>query len=136
MGLLIEGVISRGFIFREGVSPYYLQVHKEKLSYPYGIHPGKSALVVGEIIEIKPRFRELTDEERKLFQSLKGRRLEFHLECLYIGSYDYLYLTENSWKYVRDFGILPDEYVLTIRLTKIKINGKEMAIYPYRDIRG
>jgi len=53
-----------------------------------------------------------------------------------VGSYDHLYFKETSWNILRDAGIITNEYMLQVNLSKIKsLNKPAIEIYPVRDVR-
>ena len=103
-----------------------LLVPKDHLSTPYELHD--DAIIHGEILEIEEIGKEFKADE------LIGREIEFKLQLGYLGYHDWLYFSKDSWPLLRDYGILPGQFEITVRLKEIGIDGKTVAIYPKRDV--
>ncbi len=103
---------------RYGASNFCLMIPKKYLSDYYMLETGSK--VEGEIISVEPSIPEL-----------EGLPVSFVLFVQPIGTNDYLYFDENSWRKLVDYGLLPDETVVTVKL--VKANGK--PIFVKRDVK-
>lgn len=110
----------------------FLRVPKRLLSEPYEL--GDGAAVSGEILEVKKWLSSPTEEEVSVFRELAGKSVEFALLTQILGTEDHLYLTRETWSLLRDYGILPEDYVLRVKLVKAEYEGKELDIYPKRSV--
>jgi len=132
LALIVEGALRRGFAAKGVHSGVYIQVPKSRLSQQYNLYAAQYA-VKGEVLDIKKLFGELSGEELKL-KELIGQRISFTLSVAAIGTHDFLYISEESWPLFRDYGVFPDEYVLKVKLTHIKVDEEVLEIYPKRDV--
>jgi len=101
-----------------GVSSFCLAIPKKYLSDYYMLETGSR--IEGEIISVEPSIPEL-----------EGLSVSFVLFVQPIGAYDYLYFDEYSWRKLADYGLLPDETIVTIKL--VKANGR--TIFAKRDVK-
>jgi hypothetical protein len=130
--LIVESILEKGFSY--GVhSGFYLLVPKKHLSDPYNLKILETYEVEGEVLDVKKVYGELVGDEVKV-KELVGTLLKFILTPSIIGSYDYLYITEESWSILRDYGVLPGDFILKVKLIRIKIGEKVVDIYPKRDV--
>ena len=100
------------------VSSFCLVIPKKYLSDYYMLETGSR--IEGEIISAEPSIPEL-----------EGLSVSFVLFVQPIGTYDYLYFDENSWRKLADYGLLPDETIVTVKL--VKANGR--TIFAKRDVK-
>ncbi|MCS7366915.1 MAG: hypothetical protein NDF52_03445 [archaeon YNP-WB-062] len=133
MPLIIEARLERGVPVTGRHVGVYLSLSKKYLSEPYNLSPPRSYDVEGEIMDIKKVWGELEKEELKL-KEIIGIRINFSLSVAVIGTYDFLYISERSWPILRDYGVLPEDYVLRVKLLRIKMDGEVLEIYPKRDV--
>ena len=135
MGLVLEMAIRKGIISREDIINIYLNVPKTHLSEPYEL-PGKTA-IIGEILDIKSMKAKLTEEEAKI-EEVIGKEIRFILFKNILGFYDTLYISKGSWPILRDYGILPDEYILKVKVDEevmSEITRRRLADYYYDNFR-
>lgn len=135
MGLIITSRLESRYYLREegkfvGIS---IPIHKKYITETYYLESFKYYVVEGILLDIK--FLEKIDEKEyeKILSELIGKRLIFYLYVTY-GEKDLLLFSEDSWKEIRDYGILPDSVILKIKLTSIEIDGKKEEIYPKGDV--
>ena len=101
-----------------GVANFYLEVSKKYLSDYYLLSTGSK--ILGEIVKtLNPTISELEKTEVK-----------FVIFSQPLGTVDKLYFHMNSWMKIRDYGLLPDETIVIVRL--IKTDGTQ--IFPLRDV--
>ena len=130
--MIVESTLEKGLSY--GVhSGFYLLVPKKYLFDPYNLKIFETYEVEGEVLDVKKVYGELVGDEVKV-KELVGAPLKFILTPSVIGSYDYLYITEESWSILRDYGVLPGDFILKVKLTRIKIEEKVVDIYPKRDV--
>ena len=122
--VLITGMIplKEGFLKEEGASMVYIEIDKKYLSKAYELP--RNSKIVGEIIDIQTG-KEFEGE-------LKGKEISFILIPTF-GTTDYLYLSKDSWRILRDYAILPGESLINVKLEKAVVNEKEILLYPKRD---
>jgi len=135
MALIVEGRLERGFASPGRCVGVFLQVPRKYLSEIFNLAGLRCYNVEGEILDIKKFFGELEKEELKLREVI-GKTIEFVLFPPLLGTYDHLYISEQSWPLFRDYGIFPEEYVLRVKLLRIKLNEETLEIYPKRDVVG
>jgi hypothetical protein len=102
-----------------GVSSFCLVIPKKYLSDYYMLETGSK--VEGEILSVL----------EPLIPELEGLSVRFVLFVQPIGSVDYLYFDEDSWRKLADYGLMPDETVITVKL--VKADGK--PIFARRDVK-
>lgn len=117
----------------ENATSLYLRILKKYLSQPYELPGG--TVVKGKITEIKGIAELLSEKELEAMKEIIGKEVEFILGVAFLGSYDYLFIAKSSWSILRDYGIIPEEFVIEVTLTEIELNGEIVEIYPKRDIR-
>lgn len=130
--ILKRWLLSGSLLVPEGAVDAYLVVPKSKLSTPYNL-PANSILI-GKITGIERVGGGLSEEEKEVAQKIIGNTIEFILLVLLLGTNDILHITNNSWPILRDYGILPMEYAIEVRLKEAKFDEKSVEIYPGRDI--
>ena len=108
------------------------EIDKKILSQIYELTHGTT--VEGEILSINRITKELSLKEIEILDNLKGRKITFLLWIPLFGTKDYLLLTKDSLAMLRDYAIIPDEYVFDIRITKASYGKREINIYPKRDL--
>ncbi len=127
MGLILKRVLKgEGVFVPEGAVNIFLRVPKNFLSSPYELQD--NAVVLGEIMEIEEVGGAFEADE------MIGKELEFVLSRSYIGSDDWLYFSRNSWPLLRDYGIFPDYFQITVILKEIRIDEETIPIYPKRNV--
>lgn len=132
MPLIVESILEKGLphAVHSGI---YLSVPKKYLFDPYNLKVLETYEVEGEILDVRKIHGELVGDEVKI-KELVGTSLKFILFTNIIGSYDYLYITEDSWSIIRDYGVLPGDFILKVKLTHIKIGERVVEIYSKRDV--
>jgi len=127
MGLILKRVLrGEGVFVPEGAVNIFLRVPKSFLSEPYELQD--DAVVLGEIMGIEGIGEEFEADE------LIGKGIEFVLRQGYLGSDDWLHFSRNSWPLLRDYGIFPDYFQITVILKETRIDEKTIPIYPKRDV--
>jgi hypothetical protein len=127
MGLILKKVLKSGGIFvPEGAVNIFLRVPKSLLSVPYELKD--DAVILGEIMGIEGVGEEFEADE------MIGKEIELILRQGYLGSDDWLHFSRKSWPLLRDYGIFPDYFQVTVILKEIRIDGKTIPIYPKRDV--
>ncbi len=127
MGLILKGILkSRGIIVPEGAVDIFLYVPKDCLSEPYELQD--DAVIHGEISEIEEIGKEFKADE------IIGEEIDLILRLGYLGYDDWLYISRDSWPLLRDYGILPEHFTITVSLKEIRTDEETVAIYPKRDV--
>ncbi|MEA3281364.1 MAG: hypothetical protein U9Q68_02225 [Euryarchaeota archaeon] len=127
MGLILKKVLHSGGVFvPEGAVNIFLSVPKSFLSAPYELQD--DAVVLGEVLGVEEVGGEFEADE------MIGKGIELVLRQGYLGSDDWLHFSRNSWPLLRDYGIFPDYFRITVILKEIRIAGKTIPIYPKRDV--
>ena len=127
MGLILKRVLESGGIFVPvGAVNMFLRVPKSFLSAPYELQD--DAVVLGEISGVEEVGGAFEADE------IVGKETEFVLRQGYLGSDDWLYFSRNSWPLLRDYGILPEHFIITVSLNEIRTDKETVAIYPKRDV--
>lgn len=127
MGLILKRTLeSRGIIVPAGAVNIFLYVPKDRLSEPYELQ--ENAVILGEILEIKEIGKEFKADE------MVGKEIEFVFHLGALGSYDWLYFSRDSWPLLRDYGILSEDFIITVILKEIRTDGETIPIYPKRDV--
>ncbi|VVB82335.1 Uncharacterised protein [uncultured archaeon] len=102
----------------------YVFIDKNLLSVPYDIH--KEVEVEGIIIES-------TNRNGEVFKELNKTKITF----IFIegsSSRDFLFISKDNWPNIRDYGVILGDSFISIKIEKIKVDGKEILIYPKRDV--
>lgn len=133
MPLIIKGLLRRGIPESGRHVGVYIEVRKDRLSEPYNCIIPYYYEVDGEILDLEKFMGQLVGEEAKL-KELIGKSVKFILAPTLLGTYDYLYISEASWNLFRDYGVFPEEYVLKVKLTQIKMDEKSIPIFPKRNV--
>lgn len=112
----------------EGASLMRITVEKSYLSVPYEIKPRTK--ISGEIIT----FYEKNMGGVTKISGMPPLKVDFILMPANVGT-DSLYISEESWAVMRDYGLLPDKIVLDIILRTIHLGDEKIEIYPKRNVR-
>jgi len=142
MGLIVEGPLQKGYAVEGLHVGVYLSVPRKYLSDMFLLNRGTHYTVKGVIEDIKKApysGASIAPEELDVIGKLRGSEVEFVLSPPLIGSYDYLYISNKSWELFRDYAIIPEDYIIRVKLTRITIDidkekPLEKEIYPYRDV--
>jgi hypothetical protein len=125
MGLIVEDILYSVSYIPQNFSALYIIVPKNRLSQIYEI-PNKS-IVTGVILNISPLSNGLKE--------LLNKEIKFILGSDWAGDDDLLFISKESWEQLRDYGILPKQCTLKIKLTKVTFGGATTELYPKRDIQ-
>ena len=126
MGLILKKVLKSGGVFVPvGAVDIFLRVPKSLLSAPYELQD--DAVVLGDILGVEEVGGAFEADE------MIGKETQFVLRQGYLGSDDWLHFSRNSWPLLRDYGIFPDYFQITVILKEIRIDGETIPIYPKRD---
>ena len=127
MGLILKGKLeSKGIIVPEGAVDIFLYVPKDHLSEPYELQD--DAVIHGAISAIEEIGKEFKADE------IIGEEIDFIVRVGYLGYSDWLYISRDSWPLLRDYGILSEDFIITVILKEIRTDGETIPIYPKRDV--
>jgi len=127
MGLILKTILtSKSIYVPERAVNVVLTVPKNFLSEPYELQD--DAVIHGEILEIEEIGKEFKADE------IIGKEIELILRLGYIGYDDWLYFSRDSWPLLRDYGILPEHFIITVSLKEIRTDEETVEIYPKRDV--
>ena len=127
MGLVLKTILtSKSIRVPERAVNVVLHVPKDHLSEPYELQD--DAVIHGEISAIEEIGKEFKADE------VIGEEIDFILRLGYIGYEDWLYFSRDSWPFLRDYGILPEHFIITVSLKEIRTDKETVAIYPKRDV--
>jgi len=133
MPLIIQGLLEKGFALKGWHVGVYLLVPRKYLSDMFNLSSLRYYIIEGEILDIKKVQGAFKPEELKLKEVI-GEKIEFVLSPALLGTYDYLYISERSWNLFRCYGIFPGDYILKVKLLRLKLNEETLEIYPKRDV--
>ncbi|RLI83206.1 hypothetical protein DRP04_01975 [Archaeoglobales archaeon] len=134
MGLIVRGTLQISGVYPSGAVGIYMRVLRRYLSVPYKLITG--TIITGEIMKVERIFSGRTPlSPTEVVSGLEYNPIEFILSTYPLGDYDELYISESVWPELRDnYGIIPEEYVFQVKLTKAILEGEEIKIYPMKDI--
>ena len=101
-----------------------VSIEKSSLSIPYEL--GEEAEIYGKIISVRKRNGEI-------LKDIPAIDVKFLLKSANI-SQDSLYISEESWTKIRDYGILPEHSIIDVLLYYLIYEGKRVDIYPKRNV--
>jgi hypothetical protein len=138
----VEGQLQKGYAVEDLHVGVYLSVPRKYLSDMFQLKRLAHYTVKGVIEDIKkiPYFgASIAPEELDVISKLRHSEVEFVLSPSFMGFYDYLYISNKSWELFRDYAIIPEDYIVRVKLTRITIyidkeKPLEKEIYPYRDV--
>ena len=131
MGLILTSYLQQSLTQIQGLSNQYFVVPKKYLSMPFKLTQWNK--ISGVILEINTQ-RDLDQEDRYILNQLKDYSIILYLNIQFFGTNDLLYLSDESWNHIRDYGILPNEFYFTIFLREIQKDDESILIYPKRDV--
>jgi len=138
MGLILNHMELRSSSLSDlkGASNIYIMIDKRFLSKSYDL-PSLTNLE-GEILDIEYvdpdksiRFRQTLSD---ILEELKKNPISFVLFTSSVGTYDFLIIAADSWARIRDFGLISEQYTLSVKITKAILKDKTIEIYPKRDV--
>jgi len=134
--LLVRDVIKQGMPI-PGASNIYMIVDSRYLSGPFSIMIFDDAVCYGEIVGISRVSKAETPSELK---ELKGRQVSMKVIPGVILGVDFLYFKKESWELLRDYGVIPNEYEVTVRISELEKKtpvGKieRHKVFPKREVR-
>lgn len=137
MVLYITSILKYSEIDVKDVSNYYLEVPKVVFTKTYPVNPRTKITAEIEDIENVQVFyvsvKEYDEKWESLVKELK-KTVSFYYVRLPLGEYDRLYLYNEYWRLLRDYGILPDEYVLKIKISFVDSIEGYLEVFPRRDM--
>lgn len=114
----------------------HLRIPAKYLRETYGIITGTK--VTGILVEVEYLDRTISEADAQdistLNEALKGLELGLVYVQMSLGSYDRLYLDRETWTKIRDYGIIPYEYGLTLTLKTIVSDEESVEIFSRRDV--
>ncbi|CAD6494794.1 MAG: hypothetical protein EMLJLAPB_00952 [Candidatus Argoarchaeum ethanivorans] len=123
MGLIVEDLIkSNSYLKPENAASVYLAVQDKYLSVPYELHEG--SIITGQILGITDIMGRGVEEVKNLI----GSTITFVIVNV-VGT-DYLFISRDSWPLLRDYGIMPEDYKLRVKIISARVNEEEIEIYP------
>lgn len=137
MVLYLTSILKYSVVTIDEVSDYYLEIPKVVFTKTYPVNPQITISAEIEDIMTVERYYQrviIVDSEwEALIKELKTT-MDFHYIRIPLGEYDRLYLYEYYWKRIRDFGILPDEYVIKIKVSYVHTIEGYIELFPRRDM--
>lgn len=67
-------------------------------------------------------------------RELLNKEIKFVLRVSIVGNIDQLFVSKDSWPLLRDYGIIPEDHGLKVRLKRMLIDQETIEIYPKRDL--
>lgn len=131
MGLIAEAILDTVEVNIENATNIYIPLEKEYLSIPYEL-PNLSK-IEAELLRIQS-LEPLPPEDIELIKRLQGIAFELILLRIKRGKHDLLFITNNSWIMIRDYGILPKKFAIRIKIIRAIYNGESVDIFPLRDV--
>jgi len=130
MALIIETTkLYTGTLSIEGYSSLRIVINSETLRIPYEIK-GNKVKVYGKITGcFENSFGSFTP-----ISNIPVIESEFLLTPASLGL-DSLYISKDSWYKLREYGILPEKFYLTIYITDIEIDGNKVKVYSQRNVK-
>ena len=136
MSLLVRDVIKQGMPIPDA-SNMYIIVDSKYISGPFSIMIFDDAVCCGEIVGISRVSKTETPSELK---ELEGRQVSMKIIPGVILGVDFLYFKKESWGLLRDYGVIPNEYEVTIRILELEKKtpmGKieKYEVFPKREVK-
>jgi len=103
---------------------FCIEVSKKFLSDYYSLWTG--CRIMGKILEV-------VDPSARI-EELRGASVHFVLIVPPLGSIDRLHFSEECWKEVRDYGLIPDETEIKVELIEAEMDGDVVSLFPKRDV--
>lgn len=134
MSLILKSMLrfTDGKVNKRNVSNLYLQVRPSKLRGPYDLKP--LAEVEGKIISAEPLESEnLDDSYNSMYESVNGTSIEF----IYHPAYeikDFLFLTKQAQNRLIKVGVVPDKFILTVEINRVKSGLMSKKVYPLAQV--
>lgn len=128
---MIETLIQDWYVKQIGSTSFIILIPKKLLSIPYELKPG--SMITGFFIGIKS-LMPLSEKERKVLDELINTKIDLILQFEIVGSNDFFFFTNESWRKIRDYGIIPNEFFIKINITEATMDGESFKIYPKRDV--
>jgi len=109
--------------------PIRITIPKSSLSIPYELREGSK--ITGSIVQV---YESLSLGGLSQITDIPKLDVEFILTSA--GSeLDSLYITNDSWKHLRDYGILPDKNWICVDLqVATTTNNTKIEIYPKKNV--
>lgn len=106
-------------------SPVRITLEKKYLSLPYNLDSDDK--IIGEVNGIYNRFGvPITTPGFKI-------AIMFKLFSANVTT-DSLYITKDTWAVLRDYGVIPDDTMIGVKIIEVESHGVKTKIYPHRDI--
>jgi len=119
-------------------SNVYIIVERKLLSNPYELQP--STYLHGLILDIRSidleNQKKYGGDYKKIADYFRKTAFGFYLYKNVTGNYDWLFLSSDSWRMIRDYGILPEEFLISVKITTAQVENIWIEIYPNRDVFG
>ncbi|VUT27789.1 MAG: hypothetical protein SYNGOMJ08_00340 [Candidatus Syntrophoarchaeum sp. GoM_oil] len=123
MGLIVENSIRSSLLLQpENAANAYLAVPSKYLSEAYELPEG--SVITGEILGIMDLMGRGVEEAKNLINST------IIFVIMKVLGTDYLYISRDSWPLLREYGILPDDYKLRVKIISARVNEEEIKVYP------
>lgn len=132
MGLILRRVLYSIDASLEGASRVFIWVPKRTLSQPYELP--MYSILQAKILEVALRERGLSAEEKKIFDELIGKPIDFILVLRKTGTDDALFISSSTWPTLRDYGVLPEQFEIELKIEKARFDDKILSIYQKRDV--
>ena len=136
MSLLVRDVIRQGVPIPDA-SNMYIIVDGKYISGPFSIMIFDDAVCYGEIVGISRVSKMETSSELK---ELEGRQVSMKIIPGVILGVDFLYFKKESWGLLRDYGVIPNEYEVTIRILELEKKTpmgeiEKYEVFPKREVK-
>jgi len=136
MPLIVSSILHKSWPPRGDVSPMCVYVDKKYLSQQYELTlVTEDYWVYGTVVDVSKVYGPLPSAEREILERhVIGRSVRLYLVPGILVGYDTLCFDKESWGMLRDAGVFPDEYRVKLKLLKVEVKGREVGLYPYRDV--
>jgi|GEM_PF-1040956 hypothetical protein len=123
MALIVQSEIRKTFLNPPNTAPVYVYVNPKYLSETY-YELKSGSKVIGKVLELWVGKNQM--------EGFEG--LEIELIYSKVLLFDALFFTPDAWNKLREFGVTVGA-LITLRLEKAIVNGREILLYPKRDVK-
>jgi len=132
MGLILTRILYSVDASLENASRIFIWVPRRALSLPYELP--MYSILKGEILNVDTAEAVISGDLKKILEELRAKPIEFILFKRKTGSQDALFLSSDTWPTLRDYGVLPEQYEIEVRICEARFDDKTVDIYPKRDV--
>ncbi len=131
MGLIVRESLFSIDLNVKNVSNIFINIAKKGLTASYKLP--EASIIKGVLLDIYPKVR-IRVSDRKILDELKGKQMKFVLVKRKTGSYDTLFFSASSWSILREYGILPEDFEIKVKINEAIVKDNIIPIYPKRDV--